>query len=313
MKPYLFFPLYIVVLAFAGCPKQAMNTRLPISTPIQEVLIPAKDATIYSRAVGRAEDKPTLLLINGGPGLSHHSMTAMDPLAANTSVRLVSYDQRGVGRSSKPKSGGYSLEHYVSDVESIREFYKEDKLYLLGHSWGGIIALAYAAKYPNHIGALILVGSGPVTFSDLEEGAKKMNVRITDLQNHGLIPTPLPESSREHLMAILPAYFSNPRFTIPPEIKNTLIDAEVSSMTSQSFVGYDLRSKLASFAAPVLVLVGSDNLFGVDMSRSIIRNLKGAQTKFVVLKHCGHFPWCECSKPFYAEVQSFIRDLRRIP
>lgn len=72
---------------------------------------------------------------------------------------MVYYDQRGSGRSGKSLSDDYSIDRMVEDIELLRKYYQSEKVYLLAHSFGGILAVNYAKKYPSHLKGLILANS----------------------------------------------------------------------------------------------------------------------------------------------------------
>jgi pimeloyl-ACP methyl ester carboxylesterase len=94
-----------------------------------------------------------------------HLSDVWDQLAKTRKVVL--YDQRGVGRSS-PLAKGQSctLRDQIEDLEAVRAQIGAEKIDLLGHSWGGILVMAYAARYPQHIRRLLMVDSGAPKFSD---------------------------------------------------------------------------------------------------------------------------------------------------
>jgi proline iminopeptidase len=99
-----------------------------------------------------------LLLIGGGPGLSHaYFHPWFSPL--NDQFRVVYFDAYGTGRSSKAaEHSGYSLAQAVEHIEVLRKALKVDRLNVLGHSYGGYVALGYATKYPSHVKALAISG-----------------------------------------------------------------------------------------------------------------------------------------------------------
>ena len=75
----------------------------------------------------------------------------------------MSYDQRGAGRSARPDDFDYSLKAQVADLEAIRNALGVVRVQLVGQSWGGAVAAAYAATYPDRVSALILVGPVPLS------------------------------------------------------------------------------------------------------------------------------------------------------
>lgn len=100
-----------------------------------------------------------LLLLNGGPGATHEYFECLESFLPREGVELVYYDQLGCGNSDNPKDTAlWSLPRYVEEVEQVRQALRLDSsnFYLLGHSWGGILAAEYAFKYQRHLKALII-------------------------------------------------------------------------------------------------------------------------------------------------------------
>ena len=114
----------------------------------------------WYRVAGRATaGVPPLLILHGGPGYNSHSFSVFAGPALEKSLRVVYYDQRGSGRSERPWSGEYSIARLVEDVEGLRRALGVPQVALLGHSFGGTLALEYAAKYPPRVSRMVLVGA----------------------------------------------------------------------------------------------------------------------------------------------------------
>src|SRR6516162_8896596 len=132
----------------------------PINYPIQEGFVDARGVLIYYMIVGRGAP---LLIVHGGPGASHdYFLPYLLPLARQN--RVIFIDERGSGKSEKledPK--GYTVENMVEDIEAVRQGLALGKINLLGHSYGGVLAQAYALKYPNNLTHLILASTFPST------------------------------------------------------------------------------------------------------------------------------------------------------
>jgi proline iminopeptidase len=114
----------------------------------------------------------TLFLLNGGPGLPCNYLREPHyEHLVNNGIRIVTYDQLGCGQSSKPKDISlWSIDRYVEELEFVRNELNLGKLNLLGHSWGGWLAIEYSLKYQNNLKKLILentCGDMPHLISEL--------------------------------------------------------------------------------------------------------------------------------------------------
>ena len=100
-----------------------------------------------------------LLLLNGGPGATHEYFECMENFLPQQGIEFIYYDQLGCGNSDDPKDTSmWDLNRYVEEVEQVRVALHLDhtNFYLLGHSWGGILAMQYALKYQQNIKGLII-------------------------------------------------------------------------------------------------------------------------------------------------------------
>ena len=124
--------------------------------PLQDGFVDANGVMIYYVALGRGEP---LLIVHGGPGASHdYFLPYLLPLARHN--RLMFIDERGSGRSQKLEDpSGYTVENMVEDVEAVRIALHLGKITLLGHSYGGALAQAYALKYQKNLTHLILAST----------------------------------------------------------------------------------------------------------------------------------------------------------
>jgi proline iminopeptidase len=103
--------------------------------------------------------KIKLLLLNGGPGMSHEYFECMESFLPKEGIEFIYYDQLGTGFSDNPKDTTmWNLPRYVEEVEQVRVALNlnRDNFYLLGHSWGGILGMQYALKYQQNMKGLIV-------------------------------------------------------------------------------------------------------------------------------------------------------------
>ena len=124
---------------------------IPISTP-------AGEFRVWTKRVGNSPRKKVLLL-HGGPGATHEYFEAADSYFPGAGIEYYYYDQLESGRSDHPADPSlWTIERFVSEVEQVRTALGLDKdnFYLLGHSWGGILALEYAFAHQENLKGLII-------------------------------------------------------------------------------------------------------------------------------------------------------------
>src|ERR1700722_18402705 len=130
----------------------------------KEIYVPSGDAQLYCKIMGKGDP---VLIIHGGPGLSQaYLQPQMEKLSEDAQV--IFYDQRGCGKSTgeiNPET--ISLTTYIEDIEVIRKYFGWEKMSLLGHSWGGFLAMQYAILHPQSIRKLILLNTMPASSEDL--------------------------------------------------------------------------------------------------------------------------------------------------
>src|SRR5690349_4817480 len=134
-------------------PQDARERRIQVGT-----------ASIYVREIGRGQP---IIVLHGGPDFDHsYLLPDLDRLA--DTCRLIYYDQRGRGRSADhvaPEE--VTLASDVVDIDRVREEFHLQSAPLLGHSWGAVLALEYALRYPERVSQLILMNPAPASTRDL--------------------------------------------------------------------------------------------------------------------------------------------------
>jgi pimeloyl-ACP methyl ester carboxylesterase len=265
---------------------------------VQELEVPAGDVTLYARIAGNANSRAMLVALHGGPGNSSDYMVSLEQLAG-PQLAVVTYDQRGTGHSSEP-SEGYAMANYIADLEAIRQAIGTETIDLLGHSWGGVLALRYAAAYPLRVRSIILAGSGVLTPEASQSAQESRARRIQNLQEQGIIPRTL-----QSIEDLLPAYFSNPHFELPDELKSMYYDPMVEQDTWEAVQDDDLGAGLESLDQPILILWGEDDPFGMAYVEAARHALTDAKLNVVLLDDCGHY-WHECAGAFFEHVRAFL-------
>ncbi len=275
---------------------------------IQELQAKSADVNLHVRVAGYPKSGGTLIAIGGGPGLSSTYMTSLERFAG-PNFGVVTYDQRGVGRSSAPSSYviSYDLLDYVNDLEAVRKAVGVEKVHLLGHYWGAMIALYYASVYPENVGSIVLYGGAPPTWDWVVDTSLRIENRIVTLIKEGIIHIEdFPVGSSEWWREIIRAYFSDPNFwfspeeDIPPDF-----NYNVNQLTARALFEFDLTEEFAQLSHRVLILFGEDDPAGLPLAVATRDVLSNADVELVVLENCGHF-WQECPDKFYPQVAQFL-------
>ena len=152
---------------------------IPVKTPVG-------DFKVWTKRFGN-NPRIKVLLLHGGPAAGHEYMEAFESFFPKEGIEFYEYDQLGSSYSDQPKDSSlWTIEHFVEEVEQVRKALDLDKenFYLLGQSWGGILAMEYALKYQDNLKGLIIsnmMASAPEYGKYAEEVlAKQMDPRVLD-------------------------------------------------------------------------------------------------------------------------------------
>jgi proline iminopeptidase len=259
--------------------------------------------------VEREGKGPPLILIHGGPGGNHCYFHPNISLLAKRRT-LVYYDLRGHYMSSAPKDkNDYGLRQDAEDVEALRQALKLGKIDLLGHSYGGIVALRYALTYPNSLKHIIFC-STPVDWTD-EDRDKLLNSNPN--YKKWLKKWEKAKSEEEKKALYYEWYFKRP---INPESKkyNEMFRLSYKTRKSQKMLEVyeknntepDWKNALLKINKPMLFIFGKYDLeISSEKANKIISLLNNAQ--LVIFEESGHDPFTDEPEKFYEVVERFLR------
>lgn len=264
-----------------------------------------------------------IVLIPGGPGNSHLYFTPwFDQLAKN--YKVIYFDAFGRGKSSRAKSReDYSFQRDVDDLEGLRKALGFDKWSVLGHSYGGMVAEAYAIQHPNSVDKLILSD----TFFDAE-----MWQENDDNSNHEF-KNQCPEkwealmkirdegylsSSPEHVKAYsIPSgllYFYNPdnalkmrsdSLSMNLDVYYQIVGDDGDFIIGGDIGKLDFRRELKNLKMPILVLAGRYDRIS-DPSFAVMYKMYAPQAKFVMFEKSGHNPYVEEEDKYFKILNEFL-------
>lgn len=174
----LFYGLAIALGCLASaCEKGEMDPNKPGNlvplTVVEDASLPSIEVNgtrLHAEAFG-PPDSALLVVIHGGPGLDYRYLLNCKAFA-NEGFRVVFYDQRGSGLSKRHDKDSYTLDLMTDDLGAVIEHYRtspNQKVFLLGHSWGGMLATAYINLHPTEIDGAILGEPGGFTFDQVKK------------------------------------------------------------------------------------------------------------------------------------------------
>jgi proline iminopeptidase len=329
-------PLYEPGMVRAGKNLRASLTP-PKQADDQNVWNLEEDIKIHHFSNGTGKN---VLVIHGGPGYPFNEpLPGLEPLTDK--YRFVYYDQRGCGRSTRPIDKFSSSNYYrnmttldrtlglgaqVADIERIRRIIGEEELVMLGHSFGAFLASMYAAEFPEHVQAMILVSPANVLLMPVENG---------DLFE--AVDRHLPEGMKREYAEFRSKYFDFRRIFSKSESDLVELNSEfakyygaayrtlnMSLPTGDELAGaggwvvqamyfsmgkrHDYRDALRNVQAPVLVIHGQRDLQPERASRVYADCFGNA--RFHVIENAGHFSFSEQPEEFSAVVGRFLNELK---
>jgi proline iminopeptidase len=294
--------------------------------PMQEGFVDAHGVLIYYMTVGKGEP---LLIVHGGPGASHdYFLPYLLPLARHN--RLVFIDERGSGKSQKLEDvHQYTVENMVEDVEAVRQGLGLGKINLLGHSYGGVLAQAYALKYQQNLSHLILASTFSSTKAMNEVLAReKANMpeelrdRIDKLEAAGLFGHGKDYEKNRYtpdyeIAAWGEGYFpylyqNRPDPDFDPTSNSTMswdLYREMWGSDGEFVIDGNLKSveytdRLSTIKVPTLIIAGDHDECDPSLSRAMHEQIKGST--LVILPKSGHMTFVDQPDMFISDVNEFL-------
>jgi proline iminopeptidase len=251
---------------------------------------------------------PPCLLVHGGPGVGQPGRLAQYAPLADL-VRLIAYDHRGHGRSSRAPVATYTQDQLVEDLHGLCRVLEIDRPILLGTSAGGFISLLYAGRYAEALRALILVGTSasrgfmPRATANMErQGTQEMREAYRRLWDGSITN---PAEFRHLFETIQPMYYYDKR-RAPGSLAECTFDPETRRALISDYERYDARPGLANVRVPTFIGVGRhDWICPVEESEELVRLIPDAVLH--IFEHSGHSPQIEEPPAFVSAVSKFLR------
>lgn len=307
----------------------------PDQSPLSETWLVEPNIELAHFAVGKGRN---VLVIHGGPGQPFtQPASGLEPLISE--YRFHYYDQRGCGESTRPIDRFESRNMYenmktldhalglgaqIADIERIRQILGDEKLILIGHSWGGFLASLYAAEFPEHVEALILVSPANTLVMPQPDAESDLFAAVR---------AKLPADEQAEFDAFMREYFDfnalfqkseaglvamNEQFG---KYYLQIIDVDMEAEWPEQgkpggwmvWAGYvsmgqrhDYRPALRKVDVPVLVIHGADDLQSEAATRLYVDAFPNAE--FAVIEHASHSSFEDQPDQFAAIVKTFLSE-----
>lgn len=267
-------------------------------------------------------DNPPLVFINGGPGDNHHYLRNLAHHYADEFL-CVLYDQRGCGESRLETYDAETLDlqRFLKDLDNLRETLGHYQINLFGHSWGALLATAYACFYPDNVQSAVLVGMGPLNNEMRQVAGANLLAPLTaeervqykrlkaqrkqayadeDWERHAQIHQDM--MARFNVQAWFYSRIMGHQFS--QEFKdNYNYNPQLGQFVMSQFFEMDITQHLEQITAPILIIYGYQDF--EPITQAYLFREKTPATELAFINEAGHVPWLEKINEFYKVTSDF--------
>jgi len=331
MKSYIFMTNISLISTIFVLFNTTACDLLPVN---QQVFIETEDATLYANIRGRDEKAPVLLYLHGGPGspLGIPLLRAYAGPQLEESFILIYLHQRGIMKSPRVPDSTHTLNNYVNDIHHVVQFLKKNfakrDIYLLGHSWGGVLGYLYLLENQNDIKKFVAVCT-PINAKSMIFGRIDMILKWAESTNNQKAIkelTPLKDRSpHEHAadFKILGKWMSRAhggwhrnldraRINQAVEYEDLLpkwLDEQqqIEDIMQETLLQINLEDRIQEIKVPLLCIVGKED---VDVPWYLVeKDIKkyGGEKTFVLFKNSHHMVFIDEEDLFISTVVKFLK------
>ncbi len=262
--------------------------------------VDVQGARLFYTTFGSGEP---VVVIHGGPGLDHsYLLPQMNVLAHGH--ELIYYDQRASGESTgSVDSVSITPARFVDDLETLRKALGLEKMNLLGHSWGGLVAMEYAMRYPQRTKSLVLLNSvgansdfmAPFVKTRIARTTHDDSVAMASLQSSPGFASANPEIMSRFTRIIFKTYFFDRRLADSLTLTFNQNTAShffpIFGLMGKFLNRYDISDQLATIPCSTFVVSGDVDPIPPEVGENIAQRIKNS--RYLLIDHCGHFPYIE--------------------
>lgn len=255
--------------------------------------------------------KPYIMMLSGGPGLNHSYYK--DYADLKDVANIIFFDPRGCGLSDRGSPETYTADNNIDDINCIREYFKLDKVILLGKSYGAICALGYTLRYPEGVSKLVLAAGSPsyhmIETAKVNASKRDLNTEqviiLEKLLNGAFISD---EDATNGLKKLSNLYSYKvrhglPVFRPPPEYP---LSHEVFNQGFQTFIkSFNFADDIHKIQSKTLVLVGDEDwITDKKYSKQIASAIKGSE--LIIFPKADHSMESDVPEQFFAAIRRFV-------
>lgn len=302
---------------FAGCTHRSGACSMPSTRA--EGYVDVNKGRLYYQKFGQGTP---IIVLHGGPGLDKGYLLPQ-LLQLSSSNQLIFYDQRGSGKSLETElSPEYiNMEQFIDDLEVLRKTLGIDNFILMGHSFGGLIAMQYAIKHQDHLSGLILLNSAPADYegqmafaSEFQNRTKPIQDEIKPLSTFDCFKKLDADQIANGYRTLFSVYLYDPglvdnlslNFSVESAQSGFQVGEEMSK-TAWMQPGIDLFPKLKTLGIPTFILHGKQDIIPDWTAEQIHAAIPNSE--MIMLDQCGHFPYIERPSQFFLEMSRFLKEV----
>lgn len=288
---------------------------------VQEGYIPFCGYHTWYRIIGGRDEpgKLPLICLHGGPGATHDYFGSLEAFATS-GRRVVLYDQLGWGNSSHPHDPSlWTIDLFVEELDAIRHALGLERVHILGHSWGGMLAMAYALTQPKGLASLILADTTASASQWAIEavrlvGELPLETQQTIQAHEAAGTTDSPEY--QDAMKVFSRRHAGGHIDPKPEwVKQAFKKIETNEpyltmwgpsefCVTGTLKDWDVTERLGEICTPTLVLCGHYDEATPALAETIHRGIHGSE--MVIFEHSAHFPHIEETERFLEVLTQFM-------
>lgn len=289
------------------------------SSLVKEGFVNIQGFRLFYKTFGEPKkNKGTILCLHGGPGATHDYLLPLADLS-ELGYYVVFYDQLGCGKSDLPKDITlFTVERSVEEVEEFRKVMKLGKIHLMGSSWGGLLAIAYALKYQRNMKSLISTGglhNVPLAVAEMQR--MKRNLPEKTFETLKKYETKGDYENPHHMKAAMVFYKRHVcrLDPWPPELLNSLekiskpVYYTMNGPNEFTIIGgiryWDVTNRLREIKVPTLVTGGKYDEVSPKVARGIHAGIKGS--KLVIFPKSSHLAFWEERDRYMSVLSKFLQ------